>query len=38
MAFSYSGQKFVDHKTEYIKPVWDGGGEEDDDEYIESSF
>ena len=37
MAFSYSGQKFVDHKTEYIKPVWDGDGE-DEDEYFESSF
>lgn len=37
MAFSYSGQKFLDEKTEYIKPVWEGeapdGGEDFEDSF-----
>jgi len=38
MAFSYSGQKFIDQKSEYIKPIWEDGEVDDDIEYIEDSF
>lgn len=37
MAFSYSGQKFVDKSSEYIKPVWQGE-DLDNGEDFEDSF
>ncbi len=36
MAFSYSSQKFIDSKNEYIKPAWDGYNDDGDD--LDSDF